>query len=318
MGKSTSKSTSNAYTKEDLFDNFYFATKRAFEDLESRFQIEGVADLVFVGGSKEAEAKKALRENHAWQVLSDLYEYAINGIDSSEDEQASFIVTEGAEVLELVTTHECAPSMRWEEIVWMADGRFALDEGQYIDIRKLALLANVDIRTVRNAISAGELESFKNDAGIFIENAPARRWLHGRRGFKPTVVRFNEVRPDLTQLKSPIHIGAYFAVRREQLNKATSDAPAPLQGAIEKIEAGIFDMSLGVASPLADFYQVSREDFLHCVMRVFFGPELDLLGISTARRQGEEHDETTHAIEQEGSTTQAKTGVPKHPSTGNR
>ncbi len=316
MAKSTLKSTSSGFTKEELFDNFYFVTKHALEDLESRFQIEGVADLVFVNGQGEAEAKKTLRTNNAWKILSDLYDYAVSGIDSSEDEQTSFIVTEGAEVLLLVTTHEYAPSQRWEEIVWMADGRFSLDDGESIDIRKLALLANVDVRTVRNAISAGELESFKTEAGNFVANAPARRWLHGRKGFKPTVPRFQDVRSNLSQLESPAQIAAFLVARREKLARSIGDAPAALQSASEKVEAGIFDVPLDMAFPLADFYQVPRKEFLHSVMRIFFGEQLDLLTTEAAPGQPTQQ---TPALQPNAHATEGKqpsADRPTHPSAG--
>lgn len=299
-------------TKEDLFQGFLANTRTALDDWERRFQVEGMADLVFVDGRDDESEARALRNSNAWKILSDLYEYAVNGIDNSEDNQTSFLVTEGAEVLELVTTYESSPSPRWEEIVWMADGRFGLDDGQYIDVRKLALLANVDVRTVRNAISAGDLESFKTDAGVFIENAPARRWLLGRRGFKPTVVRAEEVRLDLNLLTTPGEVAAFMAARRLQLGGTVDAAPTSVQSAIEKIEAGVFDMPLDVAKPLAAFYQLPFKDLLQCVMGVFFPEALEMLtsgGVS-------ELDARTSSGDSTKRQTPSSADKPKHPKAG--
>jgi hypothetical protein len=311
--KMISKNPAGDLTKEDLFQDFLQCTKQALEAWEWRFQVEGMADLVFVEGEADADAARALRQSNAWKILSDLYEYAVNGVDGSDDERTSFLVTEGAEVLELVTTHNRAPSDRWEEIVATADGRFALDDGQYIDIRRLALVANVDVRTVRNAVSAGDLESFKTDAGVFIENAHARRWLLGRKGFRPTVIRLEEVRPDLSQLETPVHVSAFLAARRPQLGKTIGDAPVFLQPAIEKLEAGVFDMALDVIGPLADYYQVPRKDLLQCVMRVFFFEELDLLTGGSDSQATNSHAPTTKTAKKSKS---AKRDVPNYPNAG--
>jgi hypothetical protein len=149
-------------------------------------------------------------------------------------------------------------------------------------LEKLAFLAGVDVRTVRNAISAGELIGHKTDLGLSIDNASARSWLNGRRGFKPTVI-VGEAINGLQAVSTPADFGAYLVARRNKLGLDGKDKkivvfhPGIDARAISEIEAGVFKLPINTAFPLADFYQLDRKEFLACVMRVFFGEQLSTL-----------------------------------------
>lgn len=80
---------------------------------------------------------------------------------------------------------------------WAAAARYALDQdnGETLDIRQLALLADMTEGAVRNALSqkgdAG-LQAIPKSKPVAIALDEARRWLSGRRGFTPTPSRPSE------------------------------------------------------------------------------------------------------------------------------
>lgn len=284
MTKKT-KQENKRLTKEDLFKNFFYNAYEVLWIFESWFKADGAKDNFF--GAKESdtfeevEAREALtnrvRQSSAWSALSNLYDYAVDG--NAGNQHPTDIVIAGAEVLSLITTENYKPVVEWEMIVARGDGRFALDDGEDVHLEKLALLADVDVRTVRNAISAGELRAFKIEnvlhPGIYVENASARAWLQGRRGFKPTLYS-GQITQDIEEVASPADFAAFLAARREQLGLTSDEGkllplvPGVDSKALASVEAGVFSLPLNAVNPLADFYQIERKAFLDCVMRVFF------------------------------------------------
>lgn len=77
------------------------------------------------------------------------------------------------------------------ELARRASARLALDHGDKLTLADLALLADMDERSVRNALhakgSAGLIGSRSPEGEILVDNAEANRWLAGRRGFRSTV-----------------------------------------------------------------------------------------------------------------------------------
>ena len=281
------KEESKRLDKEVLFQDFLYKTYEALWQVECWFDADGIRDRFFgvngdeCGSFEEVQAQEAktnkVRHSLAWHALSNLYDYAVEGI--VEDGETEQVVLDGAEVLTLVTTAEFQPSKDWDRVVWQGDGRNALDGGNGVLMEKLAFLADVDVRTVRNAISSGELRAFKVtdglEPGIHVENAAARSWLQGRRGFKPTVFRAETTRV-IEDVRSPAEFGTFLATRREQLGFDVGDGkllpfiPGLNTKSLAAVEAGVFELPLNVVNPLADFYQLDRKAFLACVMRVFF------------------------------------------------
>lgn len=270
--------------KEKLFQDFYHAAANTFEALELQYNIEGVVEQIFGKDTDEEQAKARLRASSAWQTLSALYDYAVDGVIG--DQSPTDVVIAGSDVIKLATSENYAPSQEWEDIVSMGDGRFALDDGQPFLLYKLALLANVDIRTVRNAVSAGELNTFKTDDKVYVENATARQWLCGRRGYKPTILSGAEALASLTDVQTPGAFGAFLVEQRKRLGmdsniengtKLAVFHPGASPQALMQLEAGVFALPLDAVFPVADFYQLDRKAFLECVMRVFFYEELRML-----------------------------------------
>lgn len=277
--------------KEILFEDFFNSAMGTMEALEQHYCVTGVVKQIF---GEEAmtdrygdPSKANLRKSSAWTELSALYDYALHGVVNDGEEPMS-IVIDGSDVLKLARSENYWPSDEWEDIIAMGDGRFSLDDGGEIAIHKLSLLAKVDQRTVRNAISAGHLIAHKRNnvfAGeqVCVENASARSWLYGRKGFKPTVVPSVDRQISLSEISGPTDFGAFLINQRARIGLDTGSeklvvlhSSVTAQG-IAQLEAGIFSLPLDAVFPLADFYQVSRKHLLDAVMRVFFADELNML-----------------------------------------
>ena len=271
----------NTDRKEGLFEDFFNVAREALEVLESQFNVSGVIDQVFGANADDEQARAKLRSSRPWETLSVLYDYAVEGEDRSGDTNA--LVIDGSDVLKLVTTENHWPSDDWNNILAMADGRYGLDDGQVIALTKVALLAGVDIRTARNAASAGELIAFKRDDAVYVENASARRWLRGRRGFKPTVEALDGAAWKVENVRTPGHFASFLQQQRLRIgadpasDKWVGLHPSLTLETLQELEGGVFTLPLDAVFPLADFYDVGRKELLACVMRVFFEEELRLL-----------------------------------------
>jgi hypothetical protein len=279
----------NPYQKEKLFSNFRSAALQSFKALEEKFGVSGLCDQVFGKHAEDERAKDRFRASSAWVTLSELFDYAVDGVQLNV--HAVDIVIGGAEVISLASSENSRPSPEWDQIIAMGDGRFALDAGDSVMIGKVALLAKVDIRTVRNAISAGELASEKVGNEIFIENASARCWLHTRKGYRPTVPGYM-VSSNMEDIVTPAQFGAFLSSQRQRVGhddgskKLTVFHRSVNAQELTNLEAGIFSVPLDAVFPLADFYQIGRRELLDCVMRVFFREELNLLMNAESRSGG--------------------------------
>ncbi len=273
--------------KDQLFNNFFEAAQTSLRALEHQFDIHNVYDQVFGGDVDEVVAKENLRNSPAWKTLVSVYDYAVNGVEPAplaSNDGPYMTVLDASDVLKLVMSEEADISDEWQNIIFRADGRVALDNGSPVGLEKVAFLAAVDVRTVRNAISSGELVSVKQVNGrLAIENASARRWLHGRRGFKPTVWRSDDSSLQLETVDTPAEFALFLAEQRKRLGldgereKLVCRHPSATPEGIAQLETGVFALPLDSVFPLADFYQLDRKAFLLCVMRVFFNDELRTL-----------------------------------------
>ena len=296
--------------KERLFEDFFANMVSTTERLERLFGLMGVQDQIFgrpvsLYDQDLIEAKGKLRTSRSWILVSEMYDYAVDGVsragtkDSLSDAEDSLVIAAG-EVIALLTGEESRPDAEWHQIVKMADGRFALADGMSLDVERLALLANVDVRTVRNAISSGALPA---DDGR-ISCSEARAWLLGRKGFKPTVYA-HEDGWALPEVGSAEQFGALLRrcrIRRAQQVRTDAEAlrdplaaeqlldsyPGITQEMLREVEAGVFRLPLNLVTPLADFYGLPREEFLVCVMRVFFPEQLSVLAGRNQARGSED------------------------------
>lgn len=107
----------------------------------------------------------------------------------------------------------------------MSRARLALDMGEALSMADLALLAEMEERSVRNALTAtgsGKLATHVAPTGTeWIDNDEARRWLSLRRGFKPTVFPSTSFTLDAHPhaLNSLYELGTYIFHRWTALDK---------------------------------------------------------------------------------------------------
>lgn len=276
-----SKSTTGAserWNKQELFESFAICTREAVSNWETFFGVEGLAEQVLsepVHAFNNAD--NVLRESKAWKTLISFFDYTTEGVTAGAEEMS--IVLDAASILTLIRTEMNQPSKQWDDLLTMGDARYGLDEGNSLNLEQVALLANVDIRTVRNAVSAGDLVV---EQGV-IDNAIARHWLHGRKGFKPTVANSSSENLALEDVRTAADFGAFLKKQRERIGLADSAQkltifhPCATAGTIQQLEAGVFMLPLDAVFRVADFYQLSKKALLECVMRVFFSEELDTL-----------------------------------------
>lgn len=268
------------WNKEELLQSFCTCTGEAVEKWETFFGVEGLGDQVLGGNRYDIATIERLRRSNAWETLMALFDYATQGITEGMEEMS--IVLDAAEILSLVRTESQWPSDEWMQILTMGDARYALDEGSPLTIERVALLGNVDVRTVRNAISAGDLVALQEDKSA-VDNASARRWLLGRKGFRQTVNASDGEHRVLEQITTAAQFGVFLAQQRKRIGlggdgqKVTLFHPGAGSDTLVQLEAGVFTLPLDAVFPIADFYQLSRKALLECVMRVFFSRELEIL-----------------------------------------
>ena len=282
------KNNSTTDKKQHLFQEFIRAADAAIPIIESVLDMDGIYEHFFGHASGELQVKDLkietkLKNSLAWKALSALYDYAEDGVIGSE--AAEDIVIRAAEVITCFDVENGYGVTCWDQVTMKGDSRFALDSDWDIPLEGLALLANVDVRTVRNAVSSGELESYKSQdpsrPGIYVRHAGCRKWLNSRKAFKPTTD--NLPADDITQVNTSNGFAQYLQNRRNTLNIAAPWETTALLAAgisinaLQGLEQGIFDLSLRTVTPLANHYQLEREAFLEMVMRVFYSDYLETL-----------------------------------------
>ena len=203
---------------------------------------------------------------------------------SAHDHAEDIVIA--AQVVTSLVTHENSSgyAAAWDPIIARGDARFALDDGSDIEIPRLALLAEVSERTVRNAVSAGELSATKYESTTFVRNASARKWLIGRRGWVPTRVGDDHFADSaLEDMSSATALASFLRNKRVRLGKELHEAGDRSlysvidADALRALEQGSFLLPLSAIGELASFYEVPDESLLPACMRAFFPKELSAL-----------------------------------------
>lgn len=276
---------------EQLLDMFVDLMHRLIERLHDVFWIDGIDKQIFgielprvpaphLGESLPADTRAELRakaiEMKAWQCIKAVHEYAVKGIP--HEQMRMYHVNQHArKITSLLRTVHHDKGAFLEEIVFMSEARCEVGRAYgKVSVESLVALADVDARTVRNAMAAGELVFKKNGPIVEFDPASARQWLAGRRGYVPTkpIVRTN----DLNEIQTPAEFGQFVANIRAKIQEQSDTSEPPVDAkAIAALESGLFTLPLDLAFPLADYYGINRETFLKSVMRVFFPAQYSLL-----------------------------------------
>ena len=169
----------------------------------------------------------------------------------------------------------------------------------FLTLSHVALLANMDEKSVRNAAnpkSKDPLKTFSHGSRTYVNAEDAKDWLSRRRGFKPTEYIDRLAERDLAQVgfRSASDFGTYLRTRREKLGKSPAELAATLSDSalsvarLEELERGKFFFDLSVFPRLGAALELSAKDFaaaafhLHQKLeRRIFEDELQLMKAAT-------------------------------------
>ena len=176
-----------------------------------------IADFYNTSDSTWSE-DKALQDSPMWQAMSEMYDYGVLGIPS-RDLSGGRITSTHAHIemfLHAMNTmamqiflhaYENQPPRLAMHTVEISVARVVLDGGEryseygtdthgigkgdwgYLTLAEVALLANMDERSVRNAANPKLTDPLKTEQvgkRSLVSPEEARRWLAGRKGFTPT------------------------------------------------------------------------------------------------------------------------------------
>lgn len=276
----------------------YVATNKTLFKADLSFEIFGVESSTLKKNLSLNDTIKLYEKNFSdkepWDILSKTYEYAFDGVlpngVNADDIENGLPLRIIFEMLELFGgAADSKVSNYLYDVFDAAHGRQRLDGGMTLTIKDVALLANVDERTVRNAISAKELEASKLDKKKHIDNKSAISWLSKRKGFNSTkfpnleTVNFNDI-------KSIPEFCAYLKFIRKNREvdlsnqKRISEETFIRDYGVYPLENGIFALSIDKCEALSDFYNIDRVSFLIKVMELFFKEQLGLIKNSLNQR----------------------------------
>lgn len=172
-----------------------------------------------------------------------------------------------------------------------AFARWAIDEPwleMNLDFGQIALLAEVDERTVRNAASGkgpNQLATIKVGSKTLVRPEDALNWLKTRPSFRPTV--FYTTKGDQS-FSNATEFGQFLVTAREELGMDRAQLlhrlgwPEEKGGYLANLEHGLMPCRLGEVIPLARALNKSEEGFLRRFMEVFYSTEWQILTTSKA------------------------------------
>ena len=170
----------------------------------------------------------------------------------------------------------------------LAEARLDLDRGEMLTVEGVALLANVDVKTVRNAQFAqgsSRLQIDKSSQPEWVENDEARRWLSLRPGFRPTKFQHISATPGEhpEALHSLFEVGSFIAERWAALGKTPRQVLDELQWSegrfdyLNALSGAPQSLDPRDCEQLARSLAVSASWFTAQVMRNLFPHEVALL-----------------------------------------
>ena len=253
-------------------------TPAELEELFTLFQNRvdaflSLGDLCYFSNATTAalvEEFSNIKQKTIWRTLEDCYQFAFFGREPKESDCNESCVISAGEVVEALMP-DCEP---WQIVVAAGNARCALDGGFSVQAGVLPYLARVDIRTVKNAISAKEL--LVNDSlgskPVYVTNSSARRWLRHRRHFHPAWD--HRAAESLEKVSSSEDLAEFLQKRRADLELTFDKSlmprhPAVTQQSLEALEDGIFTMPLDVVPQLAEYYHVDEKLLLDVVLHCF-------------------------------------------------
>jgi hypothetical protein len=166
----------------------------------------------------------------------------------------------------------------------LAGARWALDGGEAsgmqfedgfeaahgygeLTVTQIALLANMDEKSVRNAANPKNKEPLvtRNVGTRTVVDADnAKEWLAKRRGFKVTEYFDSRAERDLSKVRfySMQDLEQYVKARREKLDKKAGQSVASAGTQLEQWVDGALPFDVKVFTALADELRLNRQEFI--------------------------------------------------------
>lgn len=139
----------------------------------------------------------AIAEFPLGQTMVALSYYAEEGIlspdgisrNARDAEQLIRDQIEEASTLYYLLPRDFGDATQLERLLAKAEARFALDNGGAVTLPGLALLASVSVKSVRNALAPGSVETLETNSEGLITNVTAQAWLGRRDAFRSSIWR---------------------------------------------------------------------------------------------------------------------------------
>jgi hypothetical protein len=286
-------------SKEDFFQNIYECALGNFSTMEAYMHIHGIMGQIFgvntyedLGTAYELPtfsikleaqlARNNFMNGPIWYPFECVYEYAINGngYKCCNDE-----ITDCVDFIHILHSDHFQIAPQSHEIVTMALVRHAIEHDPTVNYsdadncnfpKAIAQLAGIDLRTLKNAISAGEIEIISKHV---ICATSLKQWLLKRKGFKPTFYKKEEQQ---FVFNSPVSFAE--TLKEAKKNLSNSFDPTDLvakypevPNLIEQLELGIFNLPLDSISLISKTYGIPYPVLLREILKTFYPNELAIL-----------------------------------------
>ncbi|MFV5508903.1 MULTISPECIES: hypothetical protein [unclassified Acinetobacter] len=286
-------------SKEEFFQNIYECALGNFSTMQAYMGIYGIMEQVFgvreyedLGSAyelptfkikqDEEKARTYFRNSSIWYPFEWVYEYAVNGngYKCCIDE-----LTDCVDFIHIIHSDHFQITAQSNEIVTMALVRHALEHDptvNYFDAdncnypKAIAQLAGIDLRTLKNAISAGEIETVSK---YVLCATSLKHWLLRRKGFKPTFYKKEEQQ---FFFNSPLSFSNTLKDAKKELTTPFNPSDLlekypEIPNVIEQLESGIFNLPLDSVSIIAKAYGIPYPILLKEILKTFYPNELAIL-----------------------------------------
>ena len=244
--------------------------------IKTHFGDKAISAIVGSSTDKEDLSYAQIKHLPIADTMSCLYDYGLTGEDVISDDP-HFHVTNG---LDWIGSQLNADLISIEvpdsliETVFTAQARWALDDGEDLNIPGLARLARISERSVRNASSKKEFAIFSQGQQTLVKNNDARKWLAGRKGFIPTRCSSLHI-SDILEVKTRAELGSFIKNIREQKHINTKTFAKALgitsnvDKAVEHIENGMEPITFDKAEQISKILDISYSSLIAIFLQIY-------------------------------------------------
>lgn len=253
----------------------------------------GLRELVFGKNYLEVEespsmalGRKNISESEIIKKIHFIYDYGEKGLlpkDFKYEDDISSPIEETEDVVRILSAADTVQQNQeflreLYELLKKADTRYGMDFLELdLSIENVASLAMIDERTVKNAISSGELETYKEEAGVgkkkitYIKRDSAIRWLLKRKKFIPTQFP-TESEMKLKDVKSIVDFKRFIKQRAEEIETYNPQIIAELTSISTMVEQSPI-VELSSAYRLSEALRLKENEVAIKICEIYF-PEV--------------------------------------------